>query len=221
MSGNRPEQTVEAVLARVNRPKKVVVTAGMPYANGPLHLGHLAGAHVPADICARFNKMLIGDENVVFVCGTDDHGSTSEVAAVKAGKPILDFIHDIHQIQKETLSNYDIGLDNYTGTSTPGTIEVHTEKCQNILRKLYKNKLLEKRSSKQWYDESAARFLPDRYVSGTCPRCEQAGAYSDECDKCGAKYTPDKLIDPVSSISHTKPFHCANSCKTGRSRILV
>ncbi len=205
MSGNRPEQTVEAVLARLNRPKKVVVTAGMPYANGPLHLGHLAGAHVPADICARYNKMLIGKDNVLFVCGTDDHGSTSEVAAVKAGKPILDFIQDVHTIQKSTLSNYDISLDNYTGTSTPGTIEVHTKNCQDILRKLHKNNLLEKRSSKQWYDTSADRFLPDRYVSGTCPRCEEAGAYSDECDKCGAKYTPDKLLNPVSSISNTKP----------------
>ena len=88
--------------------------------------------------------MLIGEKNVLFVCGTDDHGSTSEVAAVKAGKPILEFIQDIHTTQKATLSSYDIGLDNYTGTSTPGTIEVHTKNCQNILRKLYKNKLLEK-----------------------------------------------------------------------------
>ena len=109
-------KTVEAVLGRIKRPKKVVVTAGMPYANGPLHLGHLAGAHISADICARYNKMLMSNDNVSFVCGTDDHGSTSEVAAVKAGKPILDFIHDIHTIQKNTLSNYGIGLDNYTGT---------------------------------------------------------------------------------------------------------
>lgn len=205
MSNKRPEQTISAVLERVNRPSKVVVTAGMPYANGPLHLGHLAGAQVPADICARYNKMLIGDENVLFVCGTDDHGSTSEVAAIKAGKSIQDFIEGIHCEQKSTMERYGIALDNYSGTSTPDTFQIHTENCQQFLRQLYKNGMLEKRTTKQWYDPKVDRFLPDRYVNGTCPSCGTEGAYSNECDSCGAHYTPEELQKPCSTISDATP----------------
>ena len=205
MSGKKPEQTVEAVLARINRPSRVVVTAGMPYANGPLHLGHLAGAQIPADICARYHKMLIGDENVVFVCGTDDHGSTSEVAAIKAGKGIHEFIAEIHELQKRTMENYGIDLDNYSGTSTPETFELHKENCQEILRQLHKNGLITKKTSKQWFDPKVERFLPDRYVNGTCPSCGADRAYSDQCDTCGAEYDPNQLLDPKSTISDATP----------------
>src|SRR3984885_2916263 len=114
-----PPSDVRSVLAMFKRPKKVVVTAGMPYANGPLHIGHLAGAHVPADIYARWMGLLIGRENVLFVNGTDDHGSTSEVSALKAGKPIREFIDGIHTQQQQTLKNYGISVDTYTGTSRP------------------------------------------------------------------------------------------------------
>lgn len=207
---NKPEnqQTVEMVLSRVKRPKKAVITAGMPYANGPLHLGHLAGAHVPADVCARYNKMLIGEENVVFVCGTDDHGSTSEVAALKKGESIHDFIDSIHAMQRETLENYSIGLDIYTGTSSPGTFETHKDMCQDFLKKLKKNNLLEKKESLQWFDTKLERFLPDRYVSGTCPneKCSNTKAYSNECDECGAQYTSDKLKTPKSELSDCTPI---------------
>ena len=205
MNGIVSEQTVEAVLKRVYRPSKVVVTAGMPYANGPLHLGHLAGAQIPADIAARYHKMLIGDGNVLFVCGTDDHGSTSEVAAIKAGKPIEQFIEEIHHQQRLTMEQYGISLDNYTGTSTADTFEIHKENCQWFLRKLFHNHMLTKRSSKQWYDPHVHRFLPDRYVNGTCPACGADGAFSDECDSCGAQYTPDSLKNPKSTMSDSVP----------------
>ena len=119
MSGKRPPFDVPTILSRLKRPSRAVVTAGMPYANGPLHLGHLAGAHLPADIYARWMRMLIGGKNVLFVCGTDEHGSTSELAALKAGKSIRDFIDGVHDTQAETLERYDIGLDIFSGTSRP------------------------------------------------------------------------------------------------------
>lgn len=196
---------VKSVLANYKRPKKVVVTAGMPYANGPLHLGHLAGAHVPADIYARWMRMLIGGENVLFVNGNDDHGSTSEVAAVKAGKTIREFIDTIHEQQKDTLKKYSVQTDVFTGTSRPETYPLHEKFSQDFLRRLYKNGMLEKRITKQWYDPKMNRFLQDRFVRGTCPNCQNTEAYSDECDACGVQFDPSKLKDPRSQLSDAIP----------------
>ena len=110
---------IEAIKKQVYRPKRVVITAGMPYANAGLHIGHLAGAHVPADIYARWMRMLIGTDRVLYVCGTDDHGSASELGAIEAGKSIRDFIDGIHEQQRSTLDRYSISLDTYSGTSRP------------------------------------------------------------------------------------------------------
>lgn len=180
----------------------------MPYANGPLHLGHVAGVHVPADVFSRYLGMLIGRENVLYVNGTDDHGSTSEVAALKAGKPIQQFIGEIHAKQRETLRRYSIAIDDaYTGTSRPETYEIHKAQCQDMLRRLHKNGMLEKRVSEQWYDPTLNRFLPDRYVKGRCPnpKCENESAYSDECEVCGLQYEPKQLINPKSALSDAIP----------------
>ncbi|MCB9685304.1 MAG: class I tRNA ligase family protein [Alphaproteobacteria bacterium] len=195
-------------LSTLPRPSRVVVTAGMPYANGPLHIGHLAGAHVPADVFARWMAMLVGRDNVLFVCGTDDHGSTSEIAAAKAGRPIRDFIDGIHDQQQETLRRYAIGLDTYTGTSRPETRPRHLARVQEMFRTLYANDMLEKRTSEQWYDPVAGRFLPDRLVRGTCPnpKCGNPEAYSDECEVCGSQYDPRLLGDPRSAISDATPI---------------
>jgi methionyl-tRNA synthetase len=200
-----PPTDVKAVLQMFKRPKKVVVTAGMPYANGPLHLGHLAGAQVPADIYARWMRMLIGDDNVLFVNGNDDHGSTSEIAALKAGKPIRDFIDEIHEQQKQTLKSYGIQTDIFTGTSRPETYPLHEAYSQNFLRELYKNGLLEKRVTKQWYDPKMQRFLQDRFVRGTCPSCGDTEAFSDECEACGAKFDSSQLKNPRSQLSDAAP----------------
>lgn len=202
-----PPRDVATVLAGVKRPRRAVVTAGMPYANGPLHLGHLAGAHLPADIHARFLGLLIGRENVLFVCGTDDHGSTSELAARKEGKPIRAFIDEIHDKQRQTLDRNAIGLDVYTGTSRPECFPSHKALAQDFLRRLHKNGLLEKRVSRQWYDPEVGRFLPDRYVRGRCPnpKCDNEDAYSDECDRCGHQHLPTELINPRSAISSATP----------------
>ena len=200
-----PPTDVASVLARLKRPSKAVVTAGMPYANGPLHLGHLAGAQLPADIYSRWLGMLIGRKNVLFVNGTDDHGSTSEVAALKVGKTAREFIDGIHPLQKQTLERFNIGVDTYSGTSRPETYPTHKALSQEFLLKLNANGLLQKRTSKQWFDAKASRFLPDRLVVGTCPNCGDEKAYSDECDKCGKQYAPTELINPKSTITGETP----------------
>jgi methionyl-tRNA synthetase len=198
---------LEELKRRIRRPTRAVVTAGMRYANGPLHLGHLAGAHVPADIYARWMRMLIGADNVLFVCGTDDHGSASELAAIQAGIPIRQFIDDIHRQQQETLHRYAIAMDVYTGTSRPECFPVQKQVAQDFIRRLYRNGMLEKRTTRQWYDPVMQRFLQDRFVRGRCPnpKCDNDSAYSDECDRCGAQYDPSDLIEPRSAISDGVP----------------
>jgi methionyl-tRNA synthetase len=202
-----PLADVSAVLERFERPRRAVVTAGMPYVNGPLHIGHLAGAHVPADIMARFLGLAIGRENVLFVCGSDEHGSTSEVAALAAGIPIRQFVEEGHARHQSTLERYDIGLDVFSGTSRPECFPIHTRECQDFIVKLYENGMLEKRSSRQWYDPKMERFLPDRFVRGRCPnpKCQNPNAYSDECERCGHQYDPSEIEDPKSTISDATP----------------
>ncbi|MEZ4813697.1 MAG: class I tRNA ligase family protein [Bdellovibrionota bacterium] len=191
----------------VFRPSRAIITGGMPYANGPIHLGHLAGALIPPDIHARYMRMLIGAEKVLFVCGNDDHGSTSELAALKAGVPVREFIDKIHDEQVQTLSNYTINFDEFSGTSREDCYPIHSELCQDFVRKLHKNGMLEKKTSKQWYDPKLNRFLQDRFVSGKCPnpKCDNEVAYSDQCDKCGATYDPTELINPQSTLSDATP----------------
>jgi methionyl-tRNA synthetase len=198
---------IEAIKKQAFRPKRATITGGMPYANGPIHLGHLAGALLPPDIHTRYMKMLIGDENVLFVCGNDDHGSTSELAALKAGKPVRQFIDEIHDQQKKTLERYSIGASAFSGTSRPDCFPLHKELAQDFVRKLYHNGMLEKKSSRQWFDTKLERFLQDRLVNGKCPnpKCENEKAYSDECEVCGTHYDPSELINPKSTISDSVP----------------
>jgi methionyl-tRNA synthetase len=202
-----PPKTVQDLLTNLTRPKNAVITAGMPYANGPLHLGHLAGAHVPADILARYMRMMIGEKNVLYVCGTDDHGSTSEVAALKNKQTVREFIDGIHQKQKATLDRYSISLDVYSGTSRPDCFPKHVELAQDFITKIYKNEMLEKKTTKQWFDPTLNRFLQDRNVTGSCPNpnCTNESAYSDECEVCGAQYDPSELKNPKSSLSDGVP----------------
>ena len=202
-----PPQNVKEVLERLPRPKSAIVTGGMPYANGPIHLGHIAGAIVPPDIMARYMRMLIGKENVLFVSGNDDHGSTSEVSAMKAGKPIRAFIDEIHEKQLQTTKRYGISYDIFSGTSQPDCYPTHEATSQEFMKKLWKNGMLEKKITKQWYDPKLSRFLQDRYVTGKCPNpnCTNTSAYSDECEVCGTQYDPSQLINPKSSLSDATP----------------
>ncbi|MFZ4715408.1 MAG: methionine--tRNA ligase [Bacteriovoracaceae bacterium] len=203
-----PPQNVKEVLAQLKRPKTAVITGGMPYANGPLHLGHMAGAIVPPDIMARYMRMLIGKNNVLFVSGNDDHGSTSEVSAFQAGIPVREFIDMIHKKQTETITRYGISYDIFSGTSQPDCYPTHVETSQDFLRKLWKNGMLEKKITKQWFDPSINRFLQDRNVTGKCPNtnCTNQKAYSDECETCGTHYDPSQLLNPKSSLSDATPI---------------
>ncbi len=203
-----PPANVKDLLQNLKRPKTAVITAGMPYANGPVHLGHLVGALVPPDVMSRYLRMMIGHENVLFVSGTDDHGSTSEVAALKNNQPVREFIDGIHAKQKMTMDRYGISLNVYAGTSRPDTFPLHKEVCQDFLRKLYKNGLLEKKTTKQWFDPKLNRFLQDRNVTGKCPNtnCSNLSAYSDECEVCGTQYSPSELLNPKSSLSDATPI---------------
>lgn len=199
---------IDSIKKWVQRPKKAVITAGMPYANGPLHLGHLAGAHVPADVYARYMRMLIGADNVLYVCGTDDHGSTSELAAHQAGKPIREFLDTLQAKQHETLNRYSVSLDTYSGTSRPDCFPIHKETAQDFLRKLHANGMLERRTTRQWFDPKLERFLQDRFVFGKCPnpKCTNEKAYSEECDVCGLHYEPTELLNPKSALSDGVPI---------------
>jgi methionyl-tRNA synthetase len=203
-----PPQNVAEVLSRLTPPKTAVVTGGMPYANGPLHLGHMAGAIVPPDIMARYMRMWIGAENVLFVSGNDDHGSTSEVAAHKAGIPVRQFIDKIHDEQVATTTRYGISYDIFSGTSQPDCYPTHVETSQEFMKKLWDNGLLEKKTTKQWFDPKLSRFLQDRNVTGKCPNtnCNNERAYSDECEVCGTQYDPSQLINPKSSLSDATPI---------------
>lgn len=202
-----PPQNVSDVLSRLSPPKSAVVTGGMPYANGPLHLGHMAGAIVPPDIMARYLRMWIGSDNVLFVSGNDDHGSTSEVAAFKDGVPLREFIDKIHQEQLLTTQRYGISYDIFSGTSQPDCYPVHKETSQEFMQKLWDNKMLEKKTTKQWFDPKLNRFLQDRNVTGKCPNtnCTNTASYSDECEVCGTQYDPSELLNPKSSLSDATP----------------
>src|SRR5262245_62038412 len=179
----------------------------MPYANGPLHLGHLAGAHLPADIHARWLGVVIGRDNVLFVCGTDDHGSTTEVTALQQGTSIEELIASIHGSQRRSLERYAIGLDVYSGTSQPDCLPILGDLCQDFVDRLDGNGLLTKRTTPQWYDPAASRFLPERFVRGRCPnpKCGNDSAYSDECEDCGRQYAPHELGIPRSTVSNATP----------------
>jgi methionyl-tRNA synthetase len=198
---------IETIKRNAFKPKRAVVTAGMVYANGPVHLGHISSCHIPADICARWLRMLIGHENVLFVTGSDDHGSASEVAAIQAGRSTKDFIASIHAQHKATMERYNISVNAYPGTSRDDCYPIHKEVCQDFIRQNFHNGMLEKKVSKQWFDPKLKRFLQDRFVRGKCPnaKCENEAAYSDECDRCGAQYDPTELSHPKSAVSDATP----------------
>ena len=207
-----PPTDVKSVLSNFKRPKSAVVTGGMPYANGPLHLGHMAGAIIPPDIMARFLRMLIGQQNVLFVSGNDDHGSTSEASAFKAGIPVREFIDGIHDKQVQTVTRYGVSYDIFSGTSQPDCYPTHKEVCQEFMTRMWNNKMLHKKTTKQWFDPSISRFLQDRNVTGKCPNsnCQNTQAYSDSCEVCGTNYDPSELLNPKSSLSDSNsvfPFN--------------
>lgn len=176
-----------------------MITTALPYANGPVHIGHLAGVYVPADIYARYLRLK--GEEVLLIGGSDEHGVPITLRAKKEGVMPQDIVDRYHHIIKDSFETFGISFDIYSRT----TSETHYEMASGIFRTLYdKGKFIEK-TSEQYYDEEAKQFLADRYITGTCPHCRKPGAYGDQCESCGTSLSPDDLIDPKSAISGSIP----------------
>ncbi|MFN3195386.1 MAG: methionine--tRNA ligase [Chlorobiota bacterium] len=179
--------------------KKILVTSALPYANGYIHLGHCAGAYLPADLFVRY-KRLMGDD-VLYVCGSDEHGVAITIAAEKEGVTPKDIIDKYHNSNKDAFEKFGMSFDVYSRTSIPEHHEVAKEFFKHFLDKGY----LHEEETEQFYDEDKKMFLPDRYVEGTCPNCGEDNARGDQCDNCGAYYNQTELKNPVSLISGKTP----------------
>ena len=179
--------------------KRTLVTCALPYANGPVHIGHLAGAYIPGDIYVRYLRMR--GEDVVFVCGSDEHGVPITIKARAQGVTPQDIVDKYHQVMKDAFSGLGINFDIYSRT----TSEVHDKTASEFFRKLYDEDKFITKETEQYYDEEAKTFLADRYIVGTCPKCGNPGAYGDQCEKCGSTLSPEELIDPRSALSGSTP----------------
>ena len=179
--------------------KRTTVTSALPYANGPVHIGHLAGVYVPADIYVRYLRLK--KEDVLFIGGSDEHGVPITIRAKKEGVTPQDIVDRYHTLIRDSFKEFGISFDVYGRTSS----KIHHDTASDFFRKLYdKNEFIEK-TSMQYYDEEAHTFLADRYITGECPRCHAEGAYGDQCEKCGSTLSPTELINPKSAISGSQP----------------
>ena len=181
-------------------PSPIIVTSALPYANGPLHLGHLAGAYLTADFFVRYKRLQ--SEDILFICGSDEHGVPITIAAEKEGVSPQDIVDRYHEWNKETFKKMGISFDYYSRTSS----SVHHNTSQEIFTELNEKGFFKVKSEELFYDESTQMFLPDRYVKGECPNCGYGEAYGDQCEKCGNSLNPSDLINPVSSISGKTPI---------------
>ena len=179
--------------------EKILVTAALPYANGAIHLGHLSGAYLPADIYVRYKRLKGSD--ILFICGSDEHGVPITISADKEGVNPKVIIDRFHQINKETFERFGMNFDIYSRTS----LSIHHETARDFFLEFYNRGILKEKKSEQFYDEKVKMFLPDRYVEGTCPHCGYEEARSDECENCGTLYDPNELINPKSKISGETP----------------
>lgn len=179
--------------------KRYLITSALPYANGPLHIGHLTGAYLPADIYVRFLRLT--GKDVVWVCGSDEHGAAITVKARKENTTPKEIIDIYHEQLKDALFGMGIAFDIYHRTSA----EIHHKTSQDFFRTLYKNGEFEEIESQQYFDESVGQFLADRYIIGTCPKCGNPNAYGDQCEKCGSTLSPTDLINPKSTLSGSIP----------------
>ena len=179
--------------------KRYLITSALPYANGPIHIGHLAGVYVPSDIFTRYLRMK--GEDVVSICGSDEHGVPITLKARNEGVSPQKIVDRYHTLNKKAFEDFGIAFDIYSRTSN----KVHYETASDFFLKLYnKGEFIEK-TSEQYYDEEAGTFLADRYIMGTCPHCGNENAYGDQCEKCGTSLSPSDLISPHSTISGSKP----------------
>ena len=180
--------------------KRFTITSALLYANGPIHLGHLAGAYLPADIFARYQKLKGHD--VAFICGSDEHGAAITLQAKKDNVSPKEIIDKYHELNKKSFKEFGINFSFYDRTSSAE----HHENAQEIFTLLEKNNSFTKKTSQQFYDETNKQFLADRYIIGTCPKCSNEEAYGDQCEKCGSALSPEELINPKSSLSGEAPI---------------
>ena len=180
--------------------KRTLVTCALPYANGPVHIGHLAGVYVPADIYVRYLRMR--GEDVLYVCGSDEHGVPITIKARQQGCSAQDIVDQYHKLIRDSFSGLGINFDIYGRTSSA----VHAEMASGFFRKMLDEGKFITRESEQYYDPEAKTFLADRYIVGTCPRCGNEGAYGDQCEKCGSTLSPEELINPHSRLSGAAPI---------------
>lgn len=179
--------------------KRTLVTSALPYANGPIHLGHLAGAYLPADLYVRYKRLL--DEDIIHICGSDEHGVPITIAAEKEGISPQDIVDKFHERNKQIFENFGIDFDYYGRTSS----EVHHQTSQEFFTKLFEDDVFVQKTEEQLYDPKAEMFLPDRYVKGTCPNCGYEEAYGDQCESCGTSLSPTELKNPKSAITGDTP----------------
>src|SRR5688500_54752 len=179
--------------------KRYTVTAALPYANGPVHIGHLAGVYVPADIYVRYLRSQGRD--VLFVCGSDEHGVPITIRAQKEGITPQQAVDKYHQMIKESFSEFGVAFDMYARTSNA----THHQTASDFFKQMYKQGNFTEQVTEQYYDLKAAQFLADRYIQGTCPVCSFPNAYGDQCENCGSTLSPAELINPVSMLSGEKP----------------
>jgi methionyl-tRNA synthetase len=179
--------------------KRILVTSALPYANGPLHLGHIAGAYLPADIYVRYQRLKKRD--VIYICGSDEHGVPITVTADREGISPKDVVDRYHSMNEESFKKLGISFDNYSRTS----LDLHHKTAQDFFSILYRKNVLTVKTEEQFYSEKTKRFLPDRYVEGTCPHCQCDKARGDQCDACGKWLEPRELINPRSKIDGSKP----------------
>jgi len=180
--------------------KRKMITAALPYANGPVHIGHLAGVYIPADVYARFQRNT--GQEVAFICGSDEHGIPITIRAKKEGITPQDVVDKYHEIIKKSFSDLGISFDEYSRT----TSKKHYEVSQEFFLNLYNKGKFEEEISEQFFDEQAGEFLADRYIVGTCPKCSNENAYGDQCEKCGSTLSPTELINPKSMLSGNTPI---------------
>lgn len=181
-------------------PKRHLITAALPYANGPLHIGHLAGAYLPSDVYVRFLRA--NDEQVLFVCGSDEHGAAITLRAKKEGKSPGEIVDHYHQLNKLTFEKIGVDFDIFHRTSD----SLHHETAKEFFVTLEKKGVFTKKTTEQFYDEKFGQFLADRYVTGQCPKCDYESAYGDQCENCGSALSPTELIDPKSTLSGETPI---------------
>jgi methionyl-tRNA synthetase len=186
-------------MSRTKEIKRYTVTSALPYANGPKHIGHLAGAYIPADVYVRFLRLL--KKNVVFVCGSDEHGTAIPNQALKEGTTSQAIIDKYHVLIRDCLRKLGISFDVYHRTSEA----IHHQTSQEFFLTMFNKGLLTEVTSEQYYDDEVNMFLADRYIQGTCPRCGNPNAYGDQCEKCGSTLSPSELINPRSTLSGKEP----------------